>query len=141
MSCTQQEISDALDAQLVTVPNLDLTNIAYLGRFYSPEAETPYLATSMPMLDTKMITLGPTGVFQWMGLYQVQANWPAGGGLQNLTEQLDAIRAVFPNALTLTTFSGFFIRCYKAQIKPPFSDGAWLRGAVHVPWFLQESSD
>lgn len=138
MTCTEEEIYDALDAQLLTLPNIDTPNVAFLGTTYVPQAETPYLATSMPAIKGAMITAGPNGVYQWDGVYQVQCNWPIGAGKQNCLAQSKSVRDLFPNALTLTTANGFFIRCRRATVRPLMQDGAWLRAMVQVPWLLQE---
>ena len=138
MTATEEEIYDAFDAQLMTLPNIDTNNVAFLGRAYAPQAETPYLATSMPAIKGAMITAGPNGVYQWDGVYQVEVNWPIGGGKQNCLAQSAAVRALFPNALTLTTANGFFIRCKRSTVRPILQDGAWLRAPVQVQWLLHE---
>lgn len=135
---SEATIFKAINTQMATLPNIDENNTAWLGVAYVPQAETPYLDLSMPAITAKMITVGKAGVLEWRGIYQVTCNWPIGGGIDDVLVQRDAVRALFPNGLSLLTDDGWYVKFFAADPKPLIQDGGWLRGIIQVPWLLHE---
>lgn len=135
---SQASIFQAINAQLSTLPNIDEPNVAWLGVAYVPQAETPYMDTSMPAITAKMITVGKAGVYEWRGIYRVACNWPMGGGIDDVLAQSDAVRALFQNGTTLLTSDGWTVKFFAPDPKPLLQDGAWIKGIVEMPWFLHE---
>lgn len=135
---SQASIFQAINAQLATMPGIDEPNVAWLGVSYVPQAETPYIDTSMPALSSHMLTVGKAGVREWRGTFRVTCNWPIGGGIDDAMSQTDAVSALFPNGTTLPTSDGWVVKFSAPDPKPPLQDGTWVKGIVDLPWFLHE---
>lgn len=135
-----KDIHDALNSYVQNnLPNFDAANTAFLGRSYTPEANTPYLALEMVAFDGDMITTGTAGVYQHKGILQVSCNWPAGQGSEEVAAQMDDVRGIFPNGLSVTTSGGLVIRFFQARPKPILPDEGWIKGIIHAPWFALEN--
>jgi len=137
-----QSIYDAFNSYVSTnlgsIRGSDAAQVAYLGKTFLPEAETPYLSLHMPVLDEHMITTGTLGVLQWLGTFQVNCYWPIGTGTEEVTGQQDDVKGLFFNGFSLVTADGYYIRFFAPGARPLLLDGAWACGPVQARWFLHE---
>jgi hypothetical protein len=126
-----------IDANLAAIPYAASATTIYFGRTYVPEAGTPFITTACPM-SGRMITAGQRGVYEWQGIYRVTCFWPTGSGRVEVSEQRDAVRALFTNGMSLATTDGLTMRFKASQVRPLLQTGAWLAGIVEAPWFCHE---
>ena len=139
MSTSIREIYDAFDAYFqANMPGLDLANTAFLGVQYVVEANTPYIALSMPGFAGRMLTIGQPGIYEHSGVFQVSCNWPNGRGKEEVSQQMDQVQGIFPNGLSITTASGLFIRLPRAAPRPLLLGNAWISGIIQARWFAHE---
>jgi hypothetical protein len=139
---TTLNVYDALNAYLSanigSIRGAVAAQVAYLGKTFVPEAETPYLSVHMPVLNQHMITTGTQGVNQWDGMLQVNCYWPIGTGTEEVTGQQDDVKALFPNGFSVETSDSFYLRFFAPNARPLLFDGAWVCGPVQMRWFLHD---
>ena len=131
-------INGYLETNIGTIPGALLANVAFLGKTYVPEAETPFISLSMPAIGGKMLSTGTLGVYEWRGIFQLNCYWPIGGGLEEVLQQRDAARGLFPVGLSIATADSHTIRFFAPSVRPLLQGGAWITGPVQCPWFLHE---
>ena len=127
-----------LSSNIGSIRGAVAAQVAYLGKTFVPEAETPYLSVSMPGLNQHMITTGTQGVNQWDGIFQIMCYWPIGGGTEEVTGQQDDVKALVPHGFSVETTDGFYVRFFAPSAQPLAFDGAWICGSVRLRWFLHD---
>jgi hypothetical protein len=127
-------IQTALDAKLLTYQS---TNVAWFGVNFKPKPNTAYIAPSMIGSSRKAVGAGEKGLLEWTGVYRVVARHPSGEGTLAALQKIDAIAAVFPRGLTLTSGS-ISIVCETPSLMSAQSDGEWVFSSVDIPWFAYE---
>jgi hypothetical protein len=149
MSGPPRTLDEAIDAQLATIA-FPVARIAFMNVTYQPQADTPYLRSSMASRTRKALTLGvdqsliPHGGYmaRWDGVYQVDAVWPENAGQDGCGEMQSQILRLFPRGTTLVSSDGLNIVFEVPEPLPirPDPGGGWVRGPVRCPWFCFEAS-
>lgn len=129
-----QAISDAFDAQLAGVTQLD---VQYEAVAYTPVTGRPYLAARLLAYSRTNAGFGPDCVMSETGSYQVSVNWPSGEGRPPAAAVADQIVAAFPRALGLTAGTQVVSILYSSAA-PTIMSGDWLTIPVVISWMSSE---
>lgn len=134
MSATS--IRAALDARLKTLANSP--SVAWENVSFEPVPGTAFLSVSLLPATTEAPTiLGVVGsdIALEQGVYQVTVVAPVNQGPGGATRIAEAVRALFPRGLSLTS-GGVTVRIGgHASIAPALSDSDWYSVPVSVPYF------
>jgi hypothetical protein len=144
---SQASIFAAIDTQLATL-SFPSANIAFLNVTYRPQANIPYVTSTMAAITRTAMTLGvdrtilPNGGYmaEWKGIYAVTAVWPEDAGLDGCSQMVGNILSLFPRGTTLISSDGLHVVFDAPSPMPIRVESAWARGPVHCPWFCFEAS-
>lgn len=126
-----------LRTQLLTLSALPAGR-AWENEKFAPVTDRPYIEESFVPATTTLRGLTKGGTVETTGLYLIRWYGVANTGLGDLTAGVDALLALFPPGLALTTTTGDVVRIrgdiapYRGGIKPDQS--GWSMCVVTIPW-------
>ena len=129
----QLDIQNALNDRLKSYVSSSGDVVAWEGMNFTPKAGIPHLkAFNLPgRADVR--GLGPDGMTQTPGVYQIDCVFPMGQGHGPAKAKADAIAAWFPRGLQLIAEHPN-LRVKLATVGPGIPDGGWYTVPVTVLW-------
>ena len=129
----QLAIQNALNARLKAYAEASGDVVAWEGMNFTPTAGIPHLkAFNLPSrMDVK--GLGPDGLTQTPGVYQIDCVFPVGQGHGSAKTKADEIVARFPRGLQLIAENPN-LRVKLSTVGPGITDGGWYTISVSVVW-------
>jgi len=136
---SETSIYKALDDRLLAY---QATNVDWIGNAYKPVEGTPWLRPRMTAITSRRVGNGPKGVVRWNGLYQVSCFHPILSGTAAATDKAAAIRALFPQALSLVTTDSRIINFDAPMAGPvlldPPAKPMWAMAITIAVWWSDE---
>lgn len=127
---TDNAIRKALDNRLNAIASG--IDVAWPNTGYKPTT-SPYIRPTFLPSDVSQAELGTLGRNVHIGLYQVDAIYPAGEGRKAAETRADAVIEQFKRGTTFT-YSGVTVRCDAARTLPATSEKDWYTLPVQIDY-------
>ena len=129
MTTSNEDIQHALNKHCSTFTAL--TSVVYENIEYSPTIGIPYLRTWLLPGETFPLTLGPEGVMDYGGVFQIDCCYPKGRGWKLAKDMAGKVCTHF-NRGTLITYNNILVRIRRAWPGPAIIEEELYRVPVSV---------
>jgi hypothetical protein len=103
---------------------------------YMPQIGRPYQRTHLLPADTQQPEKGGNGVTLESGIFQIDLNYPVGGGAGDAAARAHLVRQYFKRT-SVISFNGVTVQVREVpSIKPASTGSDWYKLVVSVPYFV-----
>lgn len=106
---------------------------------YVPALNTPYLKTWLLPAETLPITLGPTGVNEYAGIFQITCIYPQSIGWNAAKIMAGRLCTHFYRN-TQVTYNNILVKVRRSWVDPGFQEDAWYHIPVSVLYWCFDNS-
>jgi len=111
----------------------------YENQTYNPNIGVPYLRTWFLPAETDTITLGPTGVNEYTGIFQVRCVYPKGAGVGAARTMAGKICSHFYRGRQIT-YNNILVKIWHSWPDPGDEDGEFYVIPVRVLYYCWDNA-